>query len=161
MLPTKFQVNWPFGANNRFQNGDHLGFPIGTILTIFNLQVSLMLSTKFQVNCLSSSGEERNIDFQEAKYRLSIFPKGMILTIFDLQVTVMFPAKFQDSRTFGLGEEAKNRFSRPSLISDWNGGHFEFPIGTILAIFDLQVTSMLPSELQIKWSFGSREEAKN
>ena len=39
MLPTKFQVNWPFGsgekAKNRFSrchHSSHLGFPIGTIL---------------------------------------------------------------------------------------------------------------------------------
>ena len=43
MLPTKFQVNWPFGSGkrtkNRFQDGGYLGFPIGTILAIFDLQV--------------------------------------------------------------------------------------------------------------------------
>ena len=35
-----------------------------------------------------------------------------------------------------------------------------FSIGTILAIFDHQVTSMLPIELQVMWLFGSGEEAK-
>ena len=40
-------------------------------------------------------------------------------------------------------------------------GHLSFTIGTILAIFDLQVTPMLPTKFQIKWPFGSREEAKN
>ena len=50
----------------------------------------------------------------------------------------------------------KNRFSRwspgwPSWISD----------GIILAIFDLQVTLMLPIKFQVNWPFGSREEAKN
>ena len=39
-------------------NGGHLGFPIGTILAIFDLQVTLMLPSKFGVNCLFSSGEE-------------------------------------------------------------------------------------------------------
>ena len=46
MLPTKIRVNWPFIQEKRridFQDGRHLGFPIGTILTP-------MLSTKFQVN---------------------------------------------------------------------------------------------------------------
>ena len=57
MLPSKFGVNWPFGsgeeAKNRFSrwlNGGHLGFPIGTILPIFNLQVTPMLPTKYRVN---------------------------------------------------------------------------------------------------------------
>ena len=33
-----------------FQDGGHLGFPIGTILAVFNLQVTLILPTKFRVN---------------------------------------------------------------------------------------------------------------
>ena len=47
MLSTKFQVNWAFGSEEvrkiDFQNGSrgsHLGFPIGTILAIFDLQVT-------------------------------------------------------------------------------------------------------------------------
>ena len=31
----------------------------------------------------------------------------------------------------------------------------------ILAIFDLQVTLMLPSKVGVNWPFGSGEEAKN
>ena len=44
MLPSKFGVNWPFGSGEEakidFQDGGHgghLGFPIGTILAIFDL----------------------------------------------------------------------------------------------------------------------------
>ena len=33
-----------------FQDGGHLVFPIGTILAIFDLQITLMLPTKYQVN---------------------------------------------------------------------------------------------------------------
>ena len=40
-------------------------------------------------------------------------------------------------------------------------GHLGYPIGTILAIFDLQVTPMLPTKFQVNWPFGSGEEAKN
>ena len=36
-----------------------------------------------------------------------------------------------------------------------------FPTDTILAIFDLQVTLMLPSKFGVNWPFGSGEEAKN
>ena len=54
MLPTKFQVNWPFGsgveAKTDFQDGSHLGLPIGMILAIFNQQDAPLLPTKFQVN---------------------------------------------------------------------------------------------------------------
>ena len=40
------------------------------------------------------------------------------------------------------------------------GGHLGFPIGTILAIFDLQVTPMLPTKFGVNWPFGSGEEVK-
>ena len=42
-----------------------------------------------------------------------------------------------------------------------HGGHLGFPIGTILAIFDLQVTLMFPSKFGVNWPFDSGEEAKN
>ena len=65
MSPTKFGVNWPFSAgeepNIDFQDGGHgghLGFRIRTILAIFDLQVTLMLSTKFRVKWLLDLGEE-------------------------------------------------------------------------------------------------------
>ena len=34
-------------------------------------------------------------------------------------------------------------------------------IGMILAIFDLQVTPMLPTKFEVNWPFGPGEEAKN
>ena len=42
-----------------------------------------------------------------------------------------------------------------------HGGHLRFPIGTVLAIFDLQVTPMLRTEIKFNKPFGSAEEAKN
>ena len=42
-----------------------------------------------------------------------------------------------------------------------HGSHLGFPIGTILAIFDLQVTQMLPSKFGVNWPYGSGKEAKN
>ena len=62
MHPTKFQVNWPFGSGMILAISDlpigtilaifdshdgHLGFPIGTSLPIFDLQVTPMLPTEF------------------------------------------------------------------------------------------------------------------
>ena len=63
MLPSKFGVNWPFVQEKRkidFQDGHggHLGFPIGTILAIFDLQITPMLPSKFGVNWPLSSVEE-------------------------------------------------------------------------------------------------------
>ena len=64
----------------------------------------------------------------------------------------MLPTKFRVNFSFASGEEAKNRLSRwspwqPSWMSN----------RTILAIFDLQVTPMIP----INKPFDSGEEAKN
>ena len=57
MLPTKLQVNWHFiskeKAKKKFQDeghGGYHGFSIGTILAIFDIQNTLMLPTKIQVN---------------------------------------------------------------------------------------------------------------
>ena len=41
-----------------------------------------------------------------------------------------------------------------------HGRHLGFP-RTVLAIFDLQVTPMLPNKYQINWTFGLGEEAEN
>ena len=101
-------------------HGSHLGFPIGTILAIFDLQVTLMLPSKFGVNWPFSSGEEAKNRF--SRWRPLGFSIGSILAIFDLQVTLMLPSKFGVNWPFCSGEEAKNRFSRwrPSWITDQN-----------------------------------------
>ena len=74
MLPTKFQVSWPFESREKrkvnFQDGHHLGFRVETILSSFDLQVTPMLPTKFQVNRPFGSGEG-------AKHRFLLWsPRG-------------------------------------------------------------------------------------
>ena len=103
-------------------HGGHLGFPISTILAIFDLQVTPMLPSKFGVNWPLVQEKKRKINFQDGGHLG--FPIGTILAIFDLQVTPMLPRKFGVNWPFGSGDEAKNRFSRwrpwrPSWISDW------------------------------------------
>ena len=101
-----------------------LGFTIGMILAIFDLQVTQMLPTKFGVNWLFGSGEEAKNRFSRWLHGAHPgFTIGMILAIFDLQVTPMLPTKFGVNWPFGSGEEVKNRFSRwlpwrPSWVSD-------------------------------------------
>ena len=51
-----------------------------------------------------------------------------------------------------LGQEKKRNI---------DGSHLGFPIRMILAIFDLQVTQMLPTKFRVNWLFGSGEEVKN
>ena len=67
MLPTKFQVKWPFGsgeeAKNRFSRWRPFWISDRTILTIFDIQVTAMLPTKFEVSWPFSSGEEANNRF--------------------------------------------------------------------------------------------------
>ena len=42
-----------------------------------------------------------------------------------------------------------------------HGRHLGFPIRMISAVFDLQVTPMLPTKFQVNWPFGSGGGAKN
>ena len=74
----------------------------------------------------------------------------MILAIFDLQVTLMLPTKLGINWPFGSGEEEKIDFQ-----DGGNGGHLAYPIGTILAIFDL------PTKFRVNWHLRLGEEAKN
>ena len=104
-------------------NGSHGGY-LGSILAFFDLQVILILPSKFGVNWPFGSGEEAKNDFQDGRHGGHLgFPIGTILATFDLQVTLMLPSKFGVNCPFSSGEEAKNRFSRwrpwrPSYISD-------------------------------------------
>ena len=59
----------------------------------------------------------------------------------------------------------KNIYGMPvngawSLEQTLNGSQLGFTIGTILAIFDLRVTPMLPTKFRVNWPFSSKE-AKN
>ena len=56
ILPTKFRVNWPYGSGEEIKNrfsrwykDGHLGFPIGMILSIFDLKDAPIVSMKFRV----------------------------------------------------------------------------------------------------------------
>ena len=61
----------------------------------------------------------------------------MILAIFDL-LSLILPTKFRVNWPFDSGEEVQNKFQDGGHV-----GHLEFPIKTILAIFDLQVAPIL------------------
>ena len=57
---------------------------------------------------------------------------------------------------FGSKEEVQNTFWRW-----WYAGHLIFPTETILAVFDLQVTTILPIKFWVKWPFSSGEKVQN
>ena len=116
LLPTKFQVNLPFGSSQvqkSFQapsNGGHLGFWIGTSLAIFDLQVAPIFPPSFESIGFWVQEKKFKIDFQDGSHGSHLgFLTGTILAIFDLQVTTMLPTKFQINLPFGSGE-VKNRF---------------------------------------------------
>ena len=113
MLPTKFQIKWPFGSGKEEKTGRHLEFPIRRMLAIFDLQVTLLLPTKFQVNWPFSSGGEVKDRFSRQKpWQPSWISDWNDFSYFDLQVTLMLPTKFHVNWPFSSGEEVKNRFSR-------------------------------------------------
>ena len=86
-------------------HGGHLGFLIGMILAIFDLQVTLMLPSKFRVKWPFSSGEEAKNRFKMAAMAaILVFRVGTILPIFDLQVTLMLPTKYRVNWPRGVGE---------------------------------------------------------
>ena len=60
--------------------------------------------------------------------------------------------------SIGLSAQEKKR--KIDFQDGNHGGHLGFPIGTILATFDLQVTPMLPTKFQVNWLLGLGEESK-
>ena len=166
-------------------HGGHLGFPIGTILAIFDLQVTRCFLQSFMSIGLSVQEKKPKIDFQDGGHGGHLgFPIRKFLPIcFYLQITPMILTRFQVNWPFdwigmilfliyksplcillsfkstGLSVQEKKR--KINFQDGRHGGHLGFPIGTILAVFYLQVTSMLPTKFQVKRPFGSREEAKN
>ena len=58
----------------------------------------------------------------------------------------------------GLSVQEKRR--KIDFQDGCHGGHLGYPTGTILAIFDLQVTPMSPAKFGVNWPFGAGEEAK-
>ena len=79
----------------------------------------------------------------------------MTLDISDLQVTHIhvLPIRFQVN--IGLSVQ-ENKFKVDFKNGDF-GSYIAFPIRTNLAIFDLQVTQILPTKFQVNWPFSSEE----
>ena len=80
----------------------------------------------------------------------------MILAIFDLQSLKCFLASLES-----IGLTVQEKKQKIDFQDGCHGSHIGFPIGTIFAIFGLQVIPMLPSKFGGNWPFGLGEEAKN
>ena len=100
-----------------FQDGNcggHVGFPLGTILAIFDLQVTPILPIKFQVNCLS---------VHEKKLKYSPFG-GHTEFLTDMTFSKFISTCRSDtsyqvsSRLASSGDEVQNKFSRwPPILA--------------------------------------------
>ena len=86
------------------------------------------------------------LDFRSARFWLFLIYKSPRCFLASLEST-------------GLSVQEKKR--KLDFQDGRHGGQLGFPIGTILAIFDLKVTPMLPSKFGVNWPFGSGEEATN
>ena len=116
-----------------------------------------MLPTKFRVNWPFGSGEE-------AKNRFTRWPPWWPSWIADRNNFSYFWSTSHPDANYQISSQLAFWFRRRSekRFSRWSPcGHLGFPIGTILAIFDLQVTPMLPTKFRVNWPFGSGEEVKN
>ena len=97
-----------------------------------------MLSAKFQVTWPFGSADEAKTDVTDGRHLGFLI--GTILDIFLSSSHRDASYQFSSKLAFGSGEEAKYRFSRWLSYSD----HLGFVTGIMLAIFNLQVTPMLP-----------------
>ena len=59
-----------------------------------------------------------------------------------------------------MGHSVQEKQPKTVFQDGCHCGHLGFPIWTILAIFDLQVTPMLPSKFPVNWPFGSVKQTK-
>ena len=93
-------------------HGGHLGFLIGTMLTIFDLQVALIFpSIGLWVQ------EKFKIDFQDGHHDSHFrFLIGPILAISDLQIALILPTKFQINWPFCSREKFKIDFQDGSHL---------------------------------------------
>ena len=60
-----------------------------------------------------------------------------------------------------LAFQFRRRCEKIDFQDGRHGGHLGFPIRTILDIFYLQVSLMLPTKFRVNWPFPSGEAAKN
>ena len=134
---------------------DFQGF-FGTILAIFNLQITPKLPIQVQVNWPFGSGKE-------VKNRFSKGPHGNYLgfwirmtTFFDLQVTPMLPTKFES-----IGLLVQEKKQKIDFQDGLHGNHLGFWIRMIFTFFSSASYPNASYQVWVSWSFGSGEEGKN
>ena len=138
-----------------FKDGGHLGLLIRTILAIFDVHSN----ASYQVSSPLAFWFRRRSKNSFSRWRP--WPPAWIADRNDF--SYFCPTRHPDD-SYQVSKQLAFLFRRRSELDfqdSSHGGHPGFPIGTSLAIFDLQVTLMLPAKFQVKCHFGSGEEAKN
>ena len=107
-MTIKVRINWPLVQEKKckinFQDdghGGHLGFPIRTILAMFDLQITPIRPTNFQGNWPFGSGVGAKYIFKMATMAAGFDLRSTNLAIFYLQVAPILSTKFQVSWPFG------------------------------------------------------------
>ena len=155
MLPTESQVSWPFGSGDAAKNW----FPRRT-LTGHNSSPWTLRATSLQcfLPSLKSIGlsvqeMKRNTDFLNWPPRRPSWISGRN----ELFLIYKSPQCFLPSfKSIGLPNQEKKR--KIDVRNGRQGGQLGFPIGTILAPYDLHITTMLLTVSQVNWPYGSGEE---
>ena len=111
-----------------------------------------MLPTKFRVSWPFSSEEE-------GENRFSRWPPSWISDWNDFSYFYIY----KSSRCFlpvvkSTGPLVQENKRKKEFQDGHHGGHLGFPIQTILAILDLQVTPMLPTKFRVKWSVQEKKQ---
>ena len=144
-LPIKFRVNWSFGSGEEAKRFSWWPTWRPSWISDQN-DFSYFWSTghsyaSYQVSWPFGSREEEKNRFS----RWLPFSIRKLLATYDLQVTRCFLPSFE---SIGLLVQKKRK------IDFQDGSHHGSPIGTILAIFDLQATPMLATKFQVNWPRG-------
>ena len=152
VLPNKFRVKWPFHLGEAKKIFEMATWRPSWISNPNNFYKSLQsFLPRFESIGLLIQEKKWKTDFQDCPMFGHLgFWIRTILLFFDLQATLIFP--FESA---GLSVQEKKW--KIDFQDGSHGGHLGFPI---LAIFDLQVTLILPTMFQIHKPF-STEEAKN
>ena len=163
ILPTKFQVNWPFGSRKEVQNRFSSRKPwlpswildLNDFSSFWStVQVAPIFPSKFGVSWPFGSREVQN---RFSRWR-TWWP-SWILDLNDLSYfwSTSHPIASYQVKSIGLLVQEKKQ--KTDFQDGGHGSHLGFLIGTILATFDLQVTLMLPTKFQVNWPFSSGWEA--
>ena len=145
MLPTKFQINWPFGSGEEAKIKFSRWPPLWPSWISVRNDFSHYLSTsqsdasyKVQVNWLFGVGGE-------AKNKCSRCP-SWISDRNDFLIYKSSRCFLQNFESIGLLVQKEKQ-----KIDFQDGGHQGFSIGTILAIFNLQVIPMLLTKFGVNF----------